>query len=302
VIDTLYKRIVYWLDEPVSTLRIEIVRIVMPLVTLAFMSERLAHVGEWIADQGFRVPDLGDDWRQPLYVPPLPMWAALTVACVMVASGLAVALGIRTRMSALVFACTLAFVALSDRLAAFTVSKLSPVIIFAVAMSPAGSRLGVDAYLKRRRGGKLPKQMRATRALRFLQLMPVVIYSASGIAKARGDWLKLPLVLYSHLHTSLQTPVSLWLAGVLPAWAWTLFQGLVLAFEVFAPLWFGLRRTRSLAFFFGVGMHVMIGLMFGPVIWFALLMITLLVAGYLPERFLAPLAEAARRLEKRRAA
>ena len=36
----------------------------------------------------------------------------------------------------------------------------------------------------------------------------------------------------------------------------------------------------------GLGMHALIGLMFGPVIWFALLMSTLLVCCYLPERWL----------------
>jgi hypothetical protein len=30
----------------------------------------------------------------------------------------------------------------------------------------------------------------------------------------------------------------------------------------------------------------MIGLMFGPVIWFSLLMMSLLIAGYAPERWL----------------
>jgi hypothetical protein len=38
---------------------------------------------------------------------------------------------------------------------------------------------------------------------------------------------------------------------------------------------------------FGVGMHLMIGLMFGPVIWFSLLMMTLLVASYAPAPWLA---------------
>jgi hypothetical protein len=47
-------------------------------------------------------------------------------------------------------------------------------------------------------------------------------------------------------------------------------------------------------------MHAMIGLMFGPVLWFALLMMTLLAAGYLPDRFVAPLDVAADHLEKRR--
>jgi hypothetical protein len=40
---------------------------------------------------------------------------------------------------------------------------------------------------------------------------------------------------------------------------------------------------------YGVGMHVMIGLMFGPVIWFALLMISLLIGCYLPGGWVARL-------------
>ena len=57
----------------------------------------------------------------------------------------------------------------------------------------------------------------------------------------------------------------------------------VFVFEIGAPVWFGLSRTRTLAFLYGVAMHVLIGLMFGPVVWFALLMITMLVGGYAPD-------------------
>ena len=51
----------------------------------------------------------------------------------------------------------------------------------------------------------------------------------------------------------------------------------------------GLFTTSSYAVAFGLGMHTMIGLCFGPVVWFALLMMTLLVGGWLPDRWLAPL-------------
>ena len=142
-----------WLDEPLPVLRIEIVRIVAPLAILGFMSGRLVHADEWIGDAGFRVPDLGGDWRQPLYVPALPSILAWAVAAAMVASGLACSLGYKTRPSALVFAATLAFVALSDRLAAFTVSKMSPAVVLAIAAGPAGTRLGVDARMKAPGGG-----------------------------------------------------------------------------------------------------------------------------------------------------
>jgi hypothetical protein len=44
-------------------------------------------------------------------------------------------------------------------------------------------------------------------------------------------------------------------------------------------------------------MHVMIGLMFGPVVWFALLMITLAAGAYMPSRLLTRLERFVTRLE-----
>jgi hypothetical protein len=105
--------------------------------------------------------------------------------------------------------------------------------------------------------------------------------------------------LWTHLHDTYQTALTFALASVAPGWIWNALQGSVLAFEVFAPLWFSITRTRNYALVFALGMHVMIGLLFGPVIWFALLMITLLVAGYLPEPWLWPFESLATWLEKR---
>jgi Vitamin K-dependent gamma-carboxylase len=125
--------------------------------------------------------------------------------------------------------------------------------------------------------------------VRFLQLFLVVFYCASGIAKAEGDWLRQPLVMWSHLHDSYQTAITFALASHLPGWFWTISQGLVLAFEVLAPLWFALPRTRNVALAFAITMHVGIALMFGPVVWFAILMMAVLVTAFLPERLFAPL-------------
>jgi hypothetical protein len=292
-----FRRIADWIEEPLPVLRIEIVRILAPLAILGFMSTRLAHADEWIGDAGFRVPDVGGDWRQPLYLPALPSSVAWLLAFAMIASGLACSIGLKTRASALIFAATLVYVAVADRLAAFTVSKLSPAIVLAVAAGPAGTRLGVDAWRGRLRAFEAPERIRSAGSIRFLQALPVVIYSASGIAKARGDWLSQPLVLWTHLHDSYQTPVAFALASILPGWAWTVSQGLVLVFELLAPLWFGVRRLRPFAVAFAVAMHAGIGLMFGPVVWFAFLMATLVVAGHLPDRFLAPLDRLAQRFE-----
>ena len=83
-----------------------------------------------------------------------------------------------------------------------------------------------------------------------------------------------------------QTAFGHFLANHLPPFAWTAMQATTLAFELGAPLWFALRWTRPYAVAYALVMHALIGLMFGPVAWFALLMIVLLVAAYIPIRWL----------------
>ena len=85
------------------------------------------------------------------------------------------------------------YVALSDRLAAFSVSKLAPMIAIALWASPCSR-----ALRHRRVAEATPRKEAAVRdPFRLGSLLPVllpVIYCASGIAKMRGDWLHHPYV------------------------------------------------------------------------------------------------------------
>lgn len=269
--------------------RLAAVRILASLAILGFMSSRIAHADDWLSDAGFHVP-AASGWQQPLSLPALPVGLAWTVAIALAASGLATAAGALTRVSSAVFAALLAYVALADRLAAFTVSKLAPVIALALCLAPSGARYSVDAWRRDRRASDAAAA-RPTHVsggcVAFFQILLPVFYVSSGWCKARHDWLSEPHVLWTHLHDSYQTTISWLLANHLPPWMWTVFQGAVLVFECGAPLWLALRPTRPYALAFGVAMHLMIGLMFGPVIWFSLLMISLLVASYTPEPWLA---------------
>ncbi len=283
------------------------IRVLAPLAVLGFMSSRLAHVEEWLTSAGFQVPELAvPDYRQPFYLPPLSGTSAWLLAIAMVLSGLAVSAGFKARPAAMLFAATLAYVALADRLAAFTVSKLSPAVMLALAASPCGARFGVDAWLAHRAApaAPLPRWV-AGGGPRFFQVLLPAFYSGSAIAKAvdttsprlaRGDWLKNPLVLWSHVHDSYQTGFSWVLANALPAWSWTALQAVVLGLELGAPLWFAMKRTRIPALAFAVGMHAMIGVMFWPVRWFALLMIALWLGAYLPEAWLDRAAQRSTRM------
>lgn len=268
---------------PQPIVRLEALRILIPLCILGFMASRLAHADYWIGDAGFSVPNMGGDWRQPVYLPPLPGWAAWMIAGVMIGSGISLAAGLSSRFSACLFAATLIWVTLADRLAAFTVSKLGIVLILALAVSPCGSRHGVDAWLRQRAfpSRPLPTHISGL-TVRFFQLTLICMYFSSGICKARHDWLATSSVLWSHLHDSYQTPVSHFVANAFPAWSWALLQGITLVFEALAPLWFGLRWTRPAALVWGLAMHAMIGLMFGPVIYFSMLMMSLLVCCFAP--------------------
>jgi hypothetical protein len=276
-----------WLDAPQPIERLALIRIVAPLVLLAFQSARLVHADHWLSPVGFRVPYLGGhDWRQPLYLPPVSPSVAWTVAALTTLAGLCLSAGLLTRVSAGVFAVLLAYLALADRLEAFTVSKLGPMIALALCLSPSGARYGLDAWPRRRRNPQAPQPTHVGGGvIRYFQIFLAAMYSGAGIAKLRGDWLSGD-VLWSHLHDNYQTAISWLLVRSVPGWAWQALQYVSLTFEVAAPLWFALPWTRRPAVVVALSMHAMIGLMFGPVIWFALLMSTLLLGCYLPERWL----------------
>lgn len=281
------ERVSRWLSRPQPIERLAFLRIVLPLVLLGFLSSRLLHADYWLSPVGFRVPYLGGhDWRQPLYLPAVPAVVAWILAVATVLAGLCLSAGLFTQPAAALLASLLAYLALADRLEAFTVSKLGPMLVVALFVSPCGARYGLDAWRKRKRQPSAPAPTQvAGGVIRFFQLLVVVMYSGSGIAKLRGDWLS-GNVLWSHLHDGYQTELGWLLLRTLPAWAWQVFQDFTLVFEVGAPLWFALPWTRSPALVVGLAMHAMIGLMFGPVIWFALLMATILVASYGPDHWL----------------
>jgi hypothetical protein len=277
-----------WLRDPQPILRLELIRFLYPLAAVGFIAPRLSHADELLGESGFRVPDLGvEDWRQPLYLPPLPNSITWLFALATILSGLALSLGYRTRLAAGCFAVFSGWIAFADRLAAFTVTKLCPILALALFFSPCGARYSIDSWITQRRASDSTRaELVASGGLRFIQVLLPVFYAGSGLCKARGQWLSEPYVLWTHVHDSYQTGFSWALARFMPPVGWTGLQLLVLIMELLAPLWLLWKKTRSTALLLFLGMHTMIGLMFGPVKWFAMLMIALLLGGYLPDRFL----------------
>jgi hypothetical protein len=275
-------RAVWCAPQPI--LRLALVRILCPLAMLLFLRPYLVHADVWIGDGAFLVPDLGGKAHgQPLYLPLLPTALAWIVVVIAVLSGLLTSAGAFTRFAAPVFAICLAYFALADRLTAYTVNKLGTAIVIALALTPCAAACSIDAILRRRRDPTFttPTQV-SWGPVRFFQSLLVVFYCASGVAKLYGHWLTDDDVLWSHLHDAYQTPFAAVLVDALPPWAWPVLQRVVLAFETLAPLWFTLPWTRIPAVVVGIAMHAFIAAMFGPLAWFSLLMISLLVACFAP--------------------
>jgi hypothetical protein len=118
-----------WLDAPQPIERLAFLRIVVPLATLGFLSSRLLHADHWLSDRAFHVPCLGpDDWRQVACLPAVPVSVAWAIAIAATLAGVAVAVGLCTRVATLSFASLVAYLVLADRLEAFTVTKIAPVL------------------------------------------------------------------------------------------------------------------------------------------------------------------------------
>jgi uncharacterized membrane protein YphA (DoxX/SURF4 family) len=287
-------RLAAWLFAPQPVERLELLRILLPLAILGFLSTRIAHIDHLLSMRGYQVPDLGHpDWRQPMYLSPLDPWQAWVVGALIVVSALATSLGALTRVSSGVLAFLLAYVALANRIEAFTVNKLGAALMIALFLSPAGARYSIDAWRARRAQQRLPRKRGRPPptevvggSVRFFQIAIVVMYAASGIAKMHGDWLSDPLVIWSHMHDSYQSAFAYFLARHVPAIGWTVMQGATLGYEFLAPLWYGWARTRRYALYFGLGMHLTIALLFPPVMWFSLLMMAVIFAGYAPAHWL----------------
>ena len=280
-----------WIERflygPQPIVRLEFIRVFAPLAILGFLSGRIPYANDWLTSAGFQIPDLGTGPHQPIYLAPLLSSVAWGLMIVTVVAGIALSIGFFTRISAAVFTLCLGYLALADRLAAFTVSKLGTIIVLALFLSPCGARWSVDAWRRHRRA---PDALQPTTvsggSVRFFQLLLVAGYFSSGVAKAKGDWLHYNDAVWSHLHYSYQTWIAYWLTQHMPAVFWVVSQWIVLAFEAGAPLWFALPWTRKPALFVGLGMHLFIGTCFGPVVWFALLMMVLLIGGYLPSEWI----------------
>ena len=269
-----------WAFEPVDTAPMAALRIACGLLVLGWTVSLLPDAQAFLSDDGLTSGAVGGTrgwWSLPV-VSPYGACGLLAVAAV------ALVLGWRTRVAAVVVAVLLVVLQRRDVYVLNSGDLLLRELAVFVALMPAGETWSLDA---RRRGS----QLRAPWALRLLQLQVSALYLFSVVAKLHGtswqDGTAVGKALQLEDLQRLVVPQGLATSVTLSA---LLTYGTLLV-EAFLVVGLWLPRTRWWAMATGVAIHLGIEatLLIG---WFSLTVICCYLA-FVP-------AEVLRRLPRRR--
>jgi hypothetical protein len=245
-------------------IRLDTFRVATGIALISYMATWwLDDSVEWLTVAGFHLSPAaaGPGWLSP---PPLPLWALAPFGTLFFAVLLAFTAGFRLPWSTVASLVFLLYVTHVDPLAAFTPNQLFLLTLVVLIVAPRGSYWTVD---------DAPVREVSVWPVRVLQATLILFYFTAGVCKAlRGDWLFDSHVLYGVVQGPYQTRVGTWLLAHVPQATWTILQSLSLAFEISAPLLFAVRRLRVVAYLWGMGMHLGIGIAMDEFIHFGLQM------------------------------
>lgn len=239
---------------------------------------------EWLTARGYHPPLALDSINGP-HLPLLPPGALPFVGVIVFASLLAYIFGFARKVVVWVIVVAAIYALQVDPISAFTINRLFVLGFVILALAP-------DPEPESETDGDAPAKLMCQRAwpTRMLQLVLVSQYFASGLCKAyKGDWWGGEDVLWMQIQGFYMTDFAAWMVRTLPDWAWVGLQELTLWFELLAPLLFGVRKLRPLAFALGIGMHLIVALTMDQLIYFSLQMCCFYLL-FLPPEWAAKLA------------
>ncbi len=258
-------RAIAWALGPVPAIRLESFRWMLTFALLIYTLAWSMDASEWLTAAGYHVSPAAS---QGLQLPVLLLGrVALPVFLVVyIGSMVAILFDLRPRLFSFVVFAGLLYVTTADRLAAFSMNKLALVSWLVLLLAPWPALADADA-------DDQPGQLRSAWPVRVLQATLLLEYLGAGVCKLRGDWLDSSKVLWLQAQDVYMTDLSAWMVRELPVWLWAGLQHGSLAFELFAPILFCVRRLRPLGFGLGLAMHLGIGLMMYRVGFFSLAMV-----------------------------
>lgn len=229
---------------------------------------------EWLTDQGYHPPAALDPTNAP-HLPLLPAAALYLVGPVFFACLIAYIFGYRRRVVIWPVLAGAVYALQVDPIAAFTINRLFVIGLFVLAISPEARRVAApdspDSPARLENGEA--RELQRAWPTRMLQLLVLTMYFGSGLCKSlHGDWWGGEDILWTQVQGFYMNDFAAWLVRTLPRWTWDLQQQLALWFELLAPLLFGSRRLRPLAFVLGLGLHLVVALTMDQLIYFSLQM------------------------------
>jgi hypothetical protein len=281
-----------WAFGPIDTAPMAALRIAVGILTVGWTLSLLPDANTFLARSGVQrgLPHYDSGaWAVQLG----PPYIVLTV---LLAAGVALALGWRTRVASVVVAVLLLAVQRRDPWVLNSGDLLLRELAFFVMLMPAGETWSLDARRRVARG--FPERLRAPWALRLVQMQVSALYLFSVWAKVRGvDWnngtavgiaLQLEDLQRFTLPAALST--SLLVSAVLT------YSSLAVEASLAFGLW--LPRLRYWVMAAGVGLHLGIeaSLLIG---WFSLAVISSYVAFVPPEHLRTAVARARQLREAR---
>lgn len=222
-------------------------------------------------------PYVGFSWVRPL---PGPLMYAVFAA--MGAGALGLALGWRTRWSALLFAATFAYVELLDKANYLNHYYLVTLVALWLVALPSGAALSLDA----RRDPRCARATTPAWTVWLLRAQLGLVYLFAGLAKLRPDW----LLRAEPLHTWLLARADLPVLGPLLRYRATAFvfsyAGLVFDLTVAFALCH--RRARPFAYAAVVAFHALTWSLFniGMFPWVMIVCTTVFFDPSWPRRWL----------------
>jgi hypothetical protein len=245
----------FW-HEPIDAAPLELFRQAFAWTMLIYFIAWARDADEWLTVAGYH-PSAALD---PVNAPQLPLLpeAALPFAGVVVFGCLlAYIFGFARHVLVWVLLGASIYSLQVDPISSFTINRLFVIGWFVLAIAPEPE----------------PSGSQIAWPTRCLQLLLVTQYFASGLCKTlNGDWWGGEDVLWMQVQGIYMTDAAAWLVRSLPHGVWRVQQELALWFELLAPLLFGLKRLRSLAFVVGLGLHAVVALTMDQLIYFSLQM------------------------------
>ncbi len=155
-----------------------------------------------------------------------------------------------------------AYVQLVDLPSAFTLNKFYIVGFAVIALAPSPRDLVAENGAARRVQSAWP--------LRTLQATLLIQYFTAGTCKVfHGDWMSNPDVLWTQVQGVYCTDLAAWLLRNCSRSFWSVSMYGSLAFELFAPVLFCVKRLRWVGIVWGAAFQIGIALTMHELIYFS---------------------------------